>query len=69
MAPIVAFSRASPRAALAPALLYALAPAPAPLARQNAKKFNKPLSFDTSSVTIMHGVFKVRSARALALCL
>ena len=36
-------------------------------ARQHAHKFNQPLSFDTSKVTTMHGMFYVRSARALAL--
>ena len=34
--------------------------------RQEAKAFNQPLSFDTSSVTDMHAMFFVRSARALA---
>ena len=34
--------------------------------RQNAKAFNQPLSFDTSKVTTMQGMFYVRSARALA---
>ena len=29
--------------------------------RQNAKKFNKPLNFDTSSVTSMEEMFKVRA--------
>ena len=32
--------------------------------RQAASAFNQPLSFDTSSVTDMHGMFRVRSARA-----
>ena len=34
--------------------------------RQGATTFNQPLSFDTSSVTDMHHMFYVRSARALA---
>eukprot|EP00964_Phaeocystis_antarctica_P039446 scaffold22564_cov67-Phaeocystis_antarctica.AAC.8 len=33
--------------------------------RQEAKAFNQPLSFDTSKVTDMQGMFQVRSARAL----
>ena len=33
---------------------------------QKAKRFNKMLSFDTSSVTDMSGMFQVRSARPLA---
>ena len=33
--------------------------------RQGAAVFNQPLSLDTSSVTNMHGIFTVRSARAL----
>ena len=33
--------------------------------RQEAKAFNQPLSFDTSKVTDMGGMFNVRSARAL----
>ena len=33
--------------------------------RQGAKKFNKELSFDTSSVTDMSSMFRVRSSRAL----
>ena len=33
--------------------------------RQSASAFNQPLSFDTSKVTDMHGVFWVRSTRAL----
>ena len=33
--------------------------------RQVTKAFNKPLSFDTSKVTDMVGMFHVRSARAL----
>eukprot|EP00964_Phaeocystis_antarctica_P074401 scaffold45742_cov55-Phaeocystis_antarctica.AAC.5 len=43
-------------------------PAPRPAAcppfdsRQNAKAFNQPLSFDTSSVTNMAGIFYVRSS-------
>ena len=32
--------------------------------RQNAYAFNQPLSFDTSSVTTMESMFRVRSARA-----
>ena len=35
------------------------------LTRQDAKAFNQPLSFGTSSVTTMHQMFKVRTARAL----
>ena len=34
--------------------------------RQGAWAFNQPLSFDTSSVTTMQDMFKVRSARALS---
>ena len=34
--------------------------------RQRASAFNQPLSFDTSSVTNMHGMFYVRSAPCLA---
>eukprot|EP00964_Phaeocystis_antarctica_P081544 scaffold51015_cov63-Phaeocystis_antarctica.AAC.1 len=34
--------------------------------RQDARAFNQPLSFDTSKVTDMWGMFRVRSARALA---
>ena len=34
--------------------------------RQGASAFNQPLSFDTSKVTTMGGMFLVRSARALA---
>ena len=37
---------------------------PSPSTRQ-ASAFNQPLSFDTSSVTTMHAMFYVRSARAL----
>ena len=33
--------------------------------RQSARAFNQPLSFETSSVTIMYLMFYVRSARAL----
>ena len=33
--------------------------------RQNALAFNQPLSFDTSEVTNMYGMFQVRFARAL----
>ena len=33
--------------------------------RQDTTAFNQPLSFDTSSVTNMYAMFKVRSARAL----
>ena len=33
--------------------------------RQEASAFNQPLSFDTSSVTGMSSMFRVRSARAL----
>ena len=36
------------------------------LTRQGATAFNQPLSFDTSSVTDMSGMFSVRSARDLA---
>jgi len=35
------------------------------LTRQRAHAFNQPLSFDTSKVTTMFGMFEVRSARAL----
>jgi len=34
-----------------------------PSTRQNAYAFNQPLSFDTSSVTDMYGMFYVRSPR------
>ena len=34
--------------------------------RQIAHKFNQSLSFDTSKVTTMRQMFRVRSARALA---
>ena len=34
--------------------------------RQGASAFNQALSFDTSKVTYMRYMFKVRSARALA---
>ena len=34
--------------------------------RQRASAFNQPLSFDTSSVKYMNGMFEVRSAHALA---
>ena len=34
--------------------------------RQHAKVFNQPLSFDTSSIKTMSGMFRVRSARVLA---
>ena len=34
--------------------------------RQEASAFNQPLNFDTSKVTTMHAMFRVRSARALA---
>ena len=34
------------------------------LTRQNARAFNQPLSFDTSSVTDMSDMFRVRSGRA-----
>ena len=36
-----------------------------PSTRQLARAFNQPLSFDTSSVTVMYMMFDVRSARAL----
>ena len=39
---------------------------PLPSTWQVAKAFNQPLSFDTSKVTNMYGMFDVRSARALA---
>ena len=63
---------------LAPPLPHALPPPAArtsprmpshalPSTRQYADAFNQPLSFDTSSVTNMLGMFSVRSARALAL--
>jgi hypothetical protein len=61
---------------LAPPPLHALPPpglAPRPTShallstRQSAPSFNQPLSFDTSKVTDMYGMFYfyVRSARAL----
>jgi hypothetical protein len=34
-----------------------------PSTRQRASAFNQPLSFDTSSVTTMLGMFQVRSPR------
>ena len=34
--------------------------------RQKAEAFNQPLSFDTSGVIIMHGMFFVRSPRSRA---
>ena len=34
-----------------------------PSTRQHASAFNQPLSFDTSSVTNIQGMFYVRSAR------
>ena len=34
------------------------------LTRQYTEAFNQPLSFDTSKVTTMGGMFGVRSARA-----
>ena len=34
--------------------------------RQGASAFNQLVSFDTSKVTDMHGMFSVRPARALA---
>ena len=37
---------------------------PLPSTRQQASAFNQPLSFDTSSVTIMSAMFYVRSAHA-----
>ena len=45
-----------------------LAPHRTPLlsTRQGASAFNQPLSWDTSKVTDMYGMFEVRSARALA---
>ena len=48
------------RAARLPALHARL------LTRQEARAFNQPLSFDTSKVTTMSGMFLVRSTRALA---
>jgi hypothetical protein len=39
---------------------------PLPSTRQFASAFNQPLSFDTSKVTNMASMFRVRSARALA---
>ena len=51
---------------------HASSPAPLPASharlstRQHAKSFNQPLSFDTSKVTDMGEMFRVRSARALA---
>ena len=61
------------QAACAPAPhppVYRPAPRPAPYAafsrtRQNALAFNQPLSFDTSSVRYMSGMFKVCSERDL----
>jgi hypothetical protein len=76
LAPTKALSRAFPRACrlrrrrLTPFHLPArnLAPHPMPLpsTRQHAYAFNQPLSFDTSKVTDIGGMFTVRSARALA---
>ena len=51
--------------------LYAPRDAPLPTSharlssRQEAHKFDQPLSFDTSKVTVMVQMFHVRSARAL----
>ena len=39
---------------------------PLPSTRQEASAFNQPLSWDTTKVTTMQGMFYVRSARALA---
>ena len=36
---------------------------PSPSTRQQASAFNQPLSFDTSKVTTMSGMFQVRSPR------
>ena len=36
------------------------------LTRQEASAFNQPLSFDTSKVTNMYSMFRVRPSRALA---
>ena len=36
---------------------------PSPLTRQSASAFNQPLSFDTSSVTDMSIMFRVRAPR------
>ena len=38
---------------------------PALSTRQETRAFNQPLSFDTSKVTEMYGMFQVRPARAL----
>ena len=40
-------------------------PRPLFLARQFARAFNQPLDFNTYSVTTMHAMFYVRSARSL----
>ena len=71
-----AFSRSPSRACRlrrhrpTPSHLPALTPRPASYAllstRQLAKAFNQPLSFDTSSVTNMEVMFRVRADRALA---
>ena len=50
---------ASP-ARTSPRIAYAL-----PSTRQDAYAFNQPLSFDTSKVTNVFGMFWVRPARAL----
>ena len=69
-----AFSRALPvhaTCAVANTCPPTSPPAPRPAlyallaTRQDAKAFNQPLSFDTSSVKDMDSMFEVRSARAL----
>ena len=49
-----------------PARMSPLCPCACLSTRQGTSAFNQPLSFDTSSVTNMGGMFYVRSARALA---
>ena len=63
---------ASPSPAITSRLCRPAAPRPASyaliLARQYARAFNQPLSFDTSSVAMMSSMFKVRSARVCPQC-
>ena len=55
-----------PHPTLPPAFPHVAPPPMLPLCtRQWASAFNQPLSFDTSNVTSMAGMFSVRSARAL----
>ena len=56
---------ACPHLSVIPAHTSPLIACPPFNSRQYASVFNQPLSFDTSSVTTMYGMFYVRSARAL----